>query len=468
VEQSTLTLQNATLSVAEFLALQPDSVQQEFFNSLSEAEAAKINYQWAGFWARPEQILPGTPGATITSKQWRFWLVQTGRGWGKTKTGAATVAEWAKRPGEVIHLVAPTSGDVRSVMIEGPSGLLSCFAPKDRPEYEPTRRRIAFASGAIAITFSADEPERLRGPQCSKFWADELASWRRGEEAWDNLIFGFRIGDDLRGVITTTPKPIKLLKQIQHDPGTVITRGSTKRNRGNLAPGFLETVIAKYEGTRLGRQELEGETLEDVPGALWTRQLIEDHRHESAIPLRRIVVAIDPAVTATEGSDETGIIVAGLAPMNAILHAFVLDDLSGRYTPREWASLAIKAYYHYSADRIIGEKNNGGDLVELNIRAFRDGAINGADVAYRGVTATRGKALRAEPVAALYEQGRVHHVGRDFAQLEDQLCSWIPGESKVSPDRMDALVWALTDLIVDPVAESTTVVYTPPWGISRY
>jgi len=302
-------------------------------------------------------------------------------------------------------------------------------------------------AGAVAITFSADEPERLRGPQCEAYWADELAAWRFGQDAWDNLIFGFRVGADPRGVITTTPKPIKLLKDIIADPLTVVTRGSTRENEGNLAPGFLQSITRKYEGTRLGRQELEAELLEDVPGALWTRKVIDDARITLASVrwdlVLRIVVAIDPAVSSTDESDETGIIVVAQTRSQ---HVIVLDDRTCRESPLGWANIAIEAFRKWKADRIIGEVNNGGDLVERNIR------VVDSQIPFRAVRASRGKMVRAEPVAALYEQGRVHHVGF-FPKLEDQMCQYTPDSEEKSPDRMDALVWGITEFL-DPEAES--------------
>jgi phage terminase large subunit-like protein len=278
---------------------------------------------------------------------------------------------------------------------------------------------------------------------CDAFWADEVAAWRFAQDAWDNLMFGFRLGAKPRGVITTTPKPIKLVKDILTDPATVVTRGSSYENRSNLAPAFFSSIIRKYEGTRIGRQELLAELLEDVPGALWSRRIIDanrvtlgDVRWEQ---FRRIVVAIDPAVSANEDSDLTGIIVAGLTPTG---HVLVLDDDSCKESPLGWARIAIARYKSRRADRIVGEVNNGGDLVEANIRAVDPNA------AFRAVRASRGKAIRAEPVAALYEQGRIHHVG-SFPELEDEMCGWSPQTGEKSPDRMDALVWAVTDLLID-------------------
>lgn len=368
-------------------------------------------------------------------------MLQAGRGFGKTRVGAETVREWSEKYPR-IHLVAPTAADARDVMIEGESGLLNCFPPDERPVYEPSKRRVTFANGSLAFAFSAEEPERLRGPQCFAFWADELAAWRF-PEAWDNLLFGFRLGSDPRGVITTTPKPTKLVRDLVADPHTAVTRGTSYDNRSNLAPAFFDAIIRKYEGSRLGRQELLAELLEDMEGAIFKQQLIDaarlrldEVRWDFVV---RIVVAIDPAVTNTEDSDETGIVVCALT---STAHIFVLDDLSCRETPLGWARIAINAYRTRRADRIVGEVNNGGDLVESNIRVI------GPNVPFRKVRASRGKMVRAEPLAALYEQGRVHHVGF-FDKLETQMCEYVPGITKKSPDRMDALVWAAAELLTD-------------------
>ncbi len=350
-------------------------------------------------------------------------------------------------------MIAPTAGDVRDVMIEGPGGLLSCYPRNDKPTYHSTRNMVTWANGAVAHTFSAEEPDRLRGPQCEVVWGDEIAAWRYGIETWDQMNFGLRLGNDPRGVFTSTPKPVPLFQQVVKHPNTVITRASTYENRRHLAAGFFEDIITKYEGTRLGRQELLAELLEDIPGALWTQALIDAGK----IPyvsvrwdlLVRIVVAIDPAVTAGEESDETGIIVAALTVSG---HVVVLDDLSCRESPLGWARIAIAAYRTRQADRIVAEVNNGGDLVGANILAAAP------DVSFRAVRASRGKAVRAEPVANLYEQGRVHHViyprGNTqtpdrFEELERQMCSYVPGITQKSPDRMDALVWAITELVID-------------------
>ena len=392
----------------------------------ADLDALKTDWRIVG---RPNQQAPG--GA------WRTWLLLAGRGFGKTRTGAEWVRAQIAQGRSRIALVAPTAADARDVVVEGESGLLAvCRRAGQEPLYEPSKRRITWPSGAMATTYSADEPDRLRGPQHDAAWCDELAAWRY-PEAWDMLRFGLRLGDDPRTVVTTTPKPVAILRDLMAASDTVTTRGSTYDNAANLAPGFIEAIRQRYEGTRLGRQELNAELLDDVPGALWSRTMIEDALVRSTPPaMARVVVAIDPAVTSGEASDETGIIVAGVTEDGT---GYVLDDLSGRYTPDAWARRAVEAYRRHRADRIVAEANNGGDLVETVIRTL------GQDVSYRSVRASRGKYTRAEPVAALYEQGRVRHaVGLD--RLEDQMATWVPGAS--SPDRLDALVWAITDLML--------------------
>ena len=386
-------------------------------------------------WARAEQVEP--PG------DWNIWMIKAGRGWGKTRTGAEWVRERAKDPSERIALVGRTAADVRDTMVEGSSGIMRIFPENERPLYEPSKRRITFASGAQASCFSADEPDLLRGPQHSSVWADELAAWRFDRDAWDNLMFGFRLGNKPRCCITTTPRPTKLVREIMARPDCSITGGSTYDNAGNVADSFLTTILSRYEGTRLGRQEIHAEVLDENPGALWSPKVIEQNRVRVAPAMRRIVVAIDPAVTSNADSDETGIIGAGLGEDG---HGYILADLSGVMAALEWAKAAVGWYKDNGADRIIAEVNNGGDLVELTIRTVDPYA------SYSAVRATRGKMIRAEPIAALYAQGRVHHVGT-FAALEDQMTSFDPATSKKSPDRMDAAVWALTELMLGSQGE---------------
>jgi phage terminase large subunit-like protein len=392
---------------------------------------------WAwGRQARDEQLPP-------TDDDWIVWLLLAGRGFGKTRTGAETVRALVEHGGiRRIALVGPTAADVRSVMVEGESGLLSVFPPWASPLYEPANHRILWENGAIATCYSADEPRRLRGPQHDFAWADELAAWRYPQEAWDMLMFGLRLGDRPRVVVTTTPKPIRLIRDLAAAPTTRLTRGSTFDNADNLAASFLRSIVSKYEGTRLGRQELHAELLEQADGALWSRKAIEDARIavEDQPQLPRIVVAIDPAVTTGEHADETGIVVAGIGTDGL---AYVVRDASGRFSPNEWATRAVNLYRLFDADRIVAETNNGGEMIELTLRTVLP------TVSFKAVSASKGKQTRAEPVAALYEQGKVRHVG-GFPALEDQTCNWEPGSGASSPDRVDALVWALTELVLEP------------------
>ncbi len=433
---------------ASWLASLPEALRHSLIATLNPNEALALLYDWQ-FWARPNQLPP--------RGSWRVWLLLAGRGFGKTRTGAELVrARVAARTARRLALVAPTAADARGVMVEGESGILAISPQWDRPRYEPSKRRLTWRNGAIATFYSADEPERLRGPQHDAAWCDELTSWRY-PEAWDMLMFGLRLGQDPRVVVTTTPRPTTLLRALVADPAVAVTRGTTYENRPNLAPDFVEQIVRKYEGTRLGRQEIEAEILDDVPGGLWNRGIIEAARVRSAPSLIRIVVAIDPAVTSGEMADETGIIVAG---KDVVGHGWVLADLSGRYRPTEWAKTAIAAYRAHCADRIVAEVNNGGEMVEATLRVIDP------NLPVVGVRASRGKVTRAEPVAALYEQGRVHHIGA-FPQLEDQMCSLVRGGhdgvdgrgARFSPDRVDALVWALTDLVAPMAGEGIYEVY---------
>jgi phage terminase large subunit-like protein len=336
-------------------------------------------------------------------------------------------------------MVAATAADVRDVLVEGESGLLEIAPPWERPTYEPSKRRVTWRNGSQATLFSADVPGRLRGPQYHWAVADELAVWRY-TEAWDMLQLGVRLGSDPRIVVATTPRPTQIVRELIADGTTAVTRGNTYANRANLAPRFLERIRAQYEGTRLGRQEIEGELLEDTPGALWTLSQIDALRvrNLNLLPeMQRVVVGVDPSATAA--GDEAGIIVAGLGDDG---HGYVLADASLQASPDGWARAAVAAYRANDADRIVAEVNNGGEMVQLTIRTV-DPAVS-----YKAVHASRGKRTRAEPVAALYEQGRVHHVGA-FAKLEDEMCTWSALENDPSPNRMDALVWALTELMLN-------------------
>lgn len=389
----------------------------------------EIGYRWT-LQARDKQMLP--PGDWIT------WAIIAGRGFGKTRTGSETTRIWSDQV-PIIHLIARTTTDMRDTMIEGPAGILAVHPNRNKPKYEPSKKRLTWPNGCKALLFSADEPDVLRGPQCHKMWCDEVASWQYAEEAMDMAMMGLRLGNNPQAIITTTPRPIKVIKDLIADTDNHITTGSTYENAANLAKAFFKKVIKKYEGTRLGRQELYAEILADTLGALWTQKMIEIAHVKEAPEMVRIVVAIDPAVTSDPNSDETGICVAGLGIDD---RAYILEDLTGKYTPSEWARLAIGAYHKHNADRIIGEANNGGDLIETVIRTFQ------SDVSFSKVWASRGKVTRAEPVQALYEQHRVKHLG-SHSQLETQMTTWAAKTGEKSPNNIDAMVWAVTELMLN-------------------
>lgn len=410
------------------------NLSTESLSSLPPVKRAELEtltevaqYRWS-LHARPSQRIP--------AGDWTTWLIKAGRGWGKTRVAAETIRQW-KENNPIIHFIGPTSADVRDVMVEGISGILNVSPPWDKPRYESSKRRVAWKNGAYALLFSSEEPDRLRGPQCHVAWCDEFASWKYAQETWDNMSMGLRLGRHPRVIATTTPRPIKVIRDLIKDPTTYITSGTTYENMSNLAPAFINTILKKYEGTRLGRQELMAEVLEDIEGALWNMEIIEKNRVKEAPELVRLGVAIDPAVTSNKDSDETGIIIGGKA---ADGHIYILSDRSGIYTPQGWASIAIAEYDRWKANWVIGEANNGGDLIETVIRNI-DRSVN-----YQKVTASRGKYTRAEPVAALYEQGRVHHVGQ-LPKLEDQMVNWSPITGEKSPDRIDAAVWLVTHLM---------------------
>ena len=337
-------------------------------------------------------------------------------------------------------------------MVEvGDSSILKCAPPWFVPSYEPSKRRITFPNGVLALIYSGDEPDQLRGPQHQKAWVEELSKFKYPKDTWDNLMFGLRIGEAPQVVVTTTPRPIRIIKDLVADKRTAITRGHTLENKHNLAPDFLAYVLRKYEGTRLGRQELAGEVLDDNPDAIWDRERIDELRVTSHPDLERIVVAIDPQGTDAEKTSDTGIIVAGIAKVAKVYHGFVLADLTLNGKPDRWARAAVTGYHSYKADTIVGEVNFGGDMVASTVKTVD------RQVPFKQVHASRGKLIRAEPVSALYEQGRMHHVGF-FPDLEDQMCEWMPGEK--SPDRLDALVWAITELMLreeEPDKEYITI-----------
>ncbi|MEO8994655.1 MAG: terminase family protein [Rhodanobacter sp.] len=416
---------------------QPLPLRRKKLAELSDEQLAALKYDWQ-WHGRPSQLVP--------DGDWTYWLIKAGRGFGKTRTGAETVRQWIRDGHRYVNLIGATADDARDIMVQGESGILAICPRSERPEYRPSQRKLIWPNGAESLIFTADEPERLRGKQHSKLWADELAAWRYAD-AWDQAKFGLRLGDKPQAVITTTPRPTKIVREIMADSATIVTNGSTYDNRANLAPSFFSAVLKKYEGTRIGRQEISGEVLDDNPGALFKRSDIDKGRVLTAPELSRIVVAIDPAATSAEGSDDTGMIAGGVVTIDGVSHGYILHDLTLHETPMGWAKVAVKAYHELKGDRIIGEGNNGGDMIEAVIRSVDP------NVSYRKVTATRGKDIRAEPVAALYEQGRIHHVGQ-FGPLEDEMCEWDPlDKSARSPNRLDAMVWAITDLML---ADSTT------------
>lgn len=412
-----------------------------FLAKLTNEEASVLIYEWT-FWARENQLPP--------VGNWTHWLLLAGRGFGKTRTGA----EWVRNVADLgvrntrIALVAPTAADARDVMIEGESGILNICPPWNMPIYSPANRKLTWPNGVVAHVYSAETPERLRGPQHSHAWCDELCAWQYPQETWDNLMFGLRLGKKPRTCITTTPKPTKILLDLVASKNVNVVKGTTYDNLSNLASTFRDEIISKYEGTRLGRQELNAEILQDVLGSLWQRDQIEADRVSKIPDLVRIVVAIDPPVTSGDNADECGIIVAGI---DKDKNGYVLADLSSQgKTPLEWCRDAVKAYYEWEADRIVAEVNQGGEMIETLLRQVN------SKVSYKAVRATRGKVIRAEPVAALYEQHKIKHVGT-HPNLEDQMCQFTLDFNKksmgYSPDRVDSLVWAITELMLEQTNE---------------
>ena len=419
----------------------PPTEREAILARLTDDECEALLHDWRGFHARPEQVCP--------EGDWDIWMILSGRGWGKTRTGAEWIREKALANPIRIALIGETAADARDVMVEGESGILRCHPEKERPLYEPSKRRLTWPNGSVATLFNATEPDQLRGPQFHAAWCDELAKWRYARETWDQLQFGLRLGDHPQVLVTTTPRPIELVKAIvaQAEGKSVITRGRTLDNRLNLAGTFLDKIELRYGGTRLGRQELEGEILGDIPNALWTLSNIDTHRiREVPGNMRRIYVAVDPAVSNTEDSDEHGIVCVGQSADGK--DGYVLEDASVKGSPMEWAKRALSVHDRWQADGIAVEVNQGGDMVAQTIRSVRSG------VKIIEVRASRGKHVRAEPIAALYEQGRIKHVG-SFVDLETQMTQMTTFgyEGDGSPDRVDALVWGLTVLFPSMLGE---------------
>ncbi len=428
-----------TASLAERLARLGDDELSEVMQPYSDKERKAVLSSWY-MRGRAHQLPP--------EGDWRTWLLMAGRGFGKTRTGAEWVRLAALRDSRArIALVAATLHDARTVMVEGESGLLSISAAEDRPSFQASNRRLTWPNGAMAFLYSADEPDQLRGPQHSHAWGDEIARWPRGLDAWMNLSMGLRLGDHPRAVLTTTPRPVPLVRALVSDAKVYVTRGRTVDNAANLPATFIETVEANYGGTRLGRQELDGELIEDAEGALWTRSLIEACRvqgvaTEDGAGFDRIVVGVDPPAGEGAAVAACGIVVVGLRGPGAV----VIEDASVQGLPPEgWARAVVAAADRHGADRVIAEVNNGGSMVTSVLRAVD------SSLPVKPVRASRGKVARAEPVAALYEAGRVQHAG-PFPALEDELCGLIAGGAYVgpggSPDRADALVWAVTELML--------------------
>ncbi|MCC1493427.1 DNA-packaging protein [Cognatishimia sp. F0-27] len=435
-------------SGAAWLASAPVAVQESFLNDLSNGERLALPYLFE-FWAHDHQLPP--------EGDWRSWVILGGRGAGKTRAGSEWVRSMVEGarpldpgPCKRLALIGETFDQVREVMIYGDSGILACSPPDRRPKWNQSRRCLIWPNGAEAMAFSAHDPESLRGPQFDAAWVDELAKWPKARATWDMLQFGLRLGDHPRVCVTTTPKNIDVLKELLELPSTVVTRAATEANAAYLAANFLTEVRARYAGTKLGMQELDGILLEDVDGALWTRDMLDGCRAGRVPDLTRIVVAVDPPAGGKSSSDECGIVVVGVVQNGPPQEwrAIVLEDATVQgVSPTGWAEAAADAYHRWEADRVVAEVNQGGDMVESVLRQV-DPLLP-----VRKVHATRGKAARAEPVAALYEQGRVSHsAGLDA--LEAQMCLMTQGgfAGADSPDRVDALVWALTDSMLEPMS----------------
>lgn len=446
----------SALIVDTFKSLSNDQ-RMAFLDELSDDELNTITYDWS-IWARPKQYLP--------RGDWMYWLIMAGRGFGKTRTGAETVRLWKEQGVELFTFIGATPADVRDIMINGPAGIITISPPWDKPEYITTKRRLQWSNGAYALCYSGAAPDKIRGINSEKAWLDELPAWKYPQETFDMVVMGNRIGNNPQMIITTTPKNIEIMRNLNVDPLTLVTRGNTYENRDNLNPAFLHAVNQQYGGSRLGRQEIDGELLGDIQGALFKASIIERYRIHNAngwgilqddgiLPtetesLSKRIIAIDPSTTSKGTSDDTGIIVVGIKKLDKVEHAFILDDVTHvlideitkqkkkeqiKLSPNQWAKRAIKAYRDYKADVMVYEANQGGDVIRDLILSI-DPSIN-----IQSVHASENKLKRAEPISSLYEQGRVHHVGT-FVHLENEMTEY-DGTGN-SPNRLDALVWGIT------------------------
>jgi phage terminase large subunit-like protein len=438
-------------SLAEALARLPLGARRAVLETIDERTAVSLLHDWR-VWARPNQLPP--------DGEWDGWLVMAGRGFGKNRLGAEFVHDevLSGRAGRVA-LIARTSADVRDTLVEGEAGIMTVAKPWAVPTYEPSKRRITWPNGAKATTFGAEEPALLRGPEHDLVWGDEVSTWQY-EEAWHNAMLGLRIGR-ARWLATMTPKRtplvLRLLADAERAPDKIrVTYGSTYDNLSNLAPSYIERVVRFYEGTTLAGQELYGKLLTDDPDALFKRDVVHRHRWlKDPPPMDLVVVAVDPAASATQASDETGIVAGGRFYVDGVAHAVVIADRSGVFAPEEWSARVARLYDELKADEVVGEANNGGDMVVSVIRHVLPSAK------VEKVHASRGKRVRAEPVSVLYQQGRVHHLGQ-LPELEDQMCTWVPGRDADSPDRLDALVWLVTRLL-----DAKQPRYGVEYGVSR-
>jgi phage terminase large subunit-like protein len=430
---------------ADYLRTLPPLEQKKYLEKLSDSEVSFLEHDWL-FWARDEQLPP---------KEWGkngcfMWNIRAGRGWGKTRTGAETFIHLVRYGGYTRpNLAGATAEDVRDLMIEGESGILAVAPPDFKPQFVQTTKKLIWPNGVVSHVYYGSEPDKARGPQSDLLWCDELAKWQYAQETFDMLLMGLRLGLNPLCIITSTPRPTKFLMELEKRkdpkgrPSCVVTRGKTEDNIFNLAPVFISTVITAYQGTRQGRQELEGDFLDDNPDALFHQANIDEYRVKSYkdLPLMEyIVVGVDPAAKSSKTSDDTGIVVVGRGSDG---DGYVLADYTIHGTPLEWATAAIEAYHKWQANLIVGEINNGGEMIEYTLRSIDQG------IPYEAVHASRGKDIRAEPISLLYQQGNFHHYGH-FRELEDEITGWIPGESTKSPNRLDALVWGATRLKIVP------------------